>query len=87
MYEDRSKVSHVWTSGGTRHGADGAQWYDMLVATPWGFVDAYSDSKNSSYRFIYKGYFYYASEERPRTKRGLSVMAGKLVRKWVGAAK
>ena len=72
----------------TREEWDGTSWYSGEVGTPHGFVSVYSqgldgDNPSTSYRAIYRGRYYYATEKTAHTPRGLAITAGRFMRKVV----
>jgi hypothetical protein len=66
-----------------QHTHDNGTWIDGIVTTPHGYVRVYSQTgarPYSSYRCTIAGREYFGSENRSRTKRGLTIMAVKFAR-------
>ena len=64
----------------TRKRACGSSYLDGEVATPFGYVLAWSDDGTSSLRFMWGGREYSKVIKRPFTRRGLATVAARFAR-------
>lgn len=65
--------------------ASGGSWEDGEVLTPYGIVSVYAEGSHSRLDFCYGGKLYMRNYPKRLTKRGMTMLAGRMAKEIAGA--